>query len=86
MKRFVVVYQGQVHPVRAMSADSIKNRILRAYDAQDGKEQVNVGWFIMTSADIANGNYSVMDLDAWFTQKEKGAITGPLPSFSPAAT
>ncbi len=86
MKRFVLVYQGQVHPVRAMSIDSIKNRILRAYDAQDGKEQVDVGWLIMTSTDIANGNYSIMDLDAWFTQKEKGTIAGPLPSLQLAAT
>lgn len=86
MKRFVVVYQGQVHPVRAVSIDSIKNRILRAFDAQDGKERVDVGWLIMTSADIANGNYSIMDLDTWFVQKEKGTIAGPLPSLQPAAS
>jgi len=61
---------GQAFPVRSKSMEVVKSGILRAYEAQDDSEVVNVGWLSMSSADIANGNYTVLDLDEWFEMRK----------------
>ena len=73
MKRFVIIYMGQAFPVRSKSMETVKLSILRAYGAQDDSEMVDVGWLTMSSADIANGNYTILDLDEWFKMRK-----GPL--------
>ena len=81
MKRFVVVYGGQVHPVRSKSVEGVKNTILKAYAAQDASEQVKVGRMTMSSTDIAQGNYRIVALDEWFIEGTKRKeVVADLPS------
>lgn len=80
MKRFVVIYRGQAFPVRSRSAEKIKFDILNAYARQDGKENVTYKNITMVSSDIANGDYTILDLDNWFKEgsKKKGNVAAPL--------
>lgn len=66
--RFVVIYRGQAFPVRSRSIEAVRATILKAYARQDASETVKVGKVVMTSEDIANGRYRVLELDAWFQE------------------
>lgn len=72
MKRFVLLYNGQAFPLKAKTAQHAQNPILRAFDAQDGKELVKVNKLVtMASIDIANSNYRILDMDQWFEESLK---------------
>lgn len=82
MKRFVILYHGQVHPVRSRSMEILKGNIQKAYAVQDGHEQVRIGRVTMSSTDIANDNYRILDLEDWFREgtKEKRTMTVRFPT------
>lgn len=80
MKRFVVIYRGQAFPVFSRSAEKIKFDIINAYARQDGRKKVTFQNITMVSSDIANGNYTILDLDNWFREgvKKKGSVAAPV--------